>query len=253
MAARSGSKIVYACEQNYFISQAAQQIINSNGFHETIKLIPQKSTSLSQASFNPKPNVLVAEIFDAGLIGELAIPTFRHAMQNLMAENFKIIPAKAQVIGRLVELPSLAVSYPMREVSGFDLSAFDQFRIPFEYISQDLNQVEHRFLSEPFPIAAYDFHNLGEPVAEQDYISDELKVQVTENGTLHGVAFWFDLWLDEEIQISSNPERLDNHWGQAVFFFENGSKAEKNQICHLTSLRNDYKIWFDTNAKVTNV
>ena len=221
MSAKYGAKQVYTCETSTHIAEVAEKIIEDNGFKDKVKLFRKKSTQLTDAEFTEKPSIIVAEIFDAGLIGEWAIPTFRHAIKHLCTEGCKIIPAKANVVGRLLHLPSSASVNPMKSISGFDLSAFDQFRIPKEYISEDLKLSEHRFLSDEFDLMNYDFTNLGDPIPAHTYHTKKISIEANEDGALHGIAFWFNLILDEAITLSSAPERLNNHWGQALFFSKN--------------------------------
>uniref|UniRef100_UPI00404849F1 hypothetical protein n=1 Tax=Roseivirga sp. TaxID=1964215 RepID=UPI00404849F1 len=192
-----------------------------------------------------KPNLIVAEIFDAGLIGEMAIPSFRHALKELCAENCQVIPAKAQVMGRLLHLPSSASVNPMKSISGFDLSPFDLFRVPKEYISEDLKLSHHKFLSDEFNIVDFDFMHLGDPIPENSFKSKLLRIEASDTGALHGVAFWFNLILDDETELSSRPDRLNNHWGQALFFFEQHREVKKGEMVELNMRFNDVTIWFE--------
>ena len=245
MAAKHGAKRVFACEQSSHISEVAKKIVEKNGFKDRVKLFNLKSTQLTKNELKEKPNLIVAEIFDAGLIGEMAIPTFRHALKELCSEECKIIPAKAQVMGRLLHAPSSSSVNPMKNISGFDLSHFDQFRVPQEYISEDLKLSEHQFLSNEFDMLDFNFTNLGDPISDNSFKSKELEVLVNDSGVLHGVAFWFNLLLDDEIELSSKPDRLNNHWGQALFFFEQNLKVKKGDLMELNMRFNDISIWFE--------
>ena len=245
MAARHGAKDIYTCETSSHIARVAEKIIDKNGYADRIKVFNLKSTQLTENELHKKPNLIIAEIFDAGLIGEMAISTFRHALDKLCAEGCKIVPARAEVVGRLLHTPNLFSVNPLHEISGFDLSPFDRFRIPKEYVSQDLNQVEYEFLSEEFHMIEYDFANLHGPIPDPSFDSREIKVQVSKPGQLHGVAFWFNLWLDDEIMHSSHPQKLNNHWGQALYFFEQGKDLTQGQEVNLVMCHNDMKIWFE--------
>jgi predicted RNA methylase len=248
MAAKYGAKQVYTCEASSHIAEVAEKIIEKNGFKEKVSLFNLKSTQLTQLTqkeLTKKPNLIVAEIFDAGLIGEMAIPSFRHALKELCADNCQVIPAKAQIMGRLLHLPSAASVNPMKSISGFDLSPFDQFRVPKEYISEDLKLSHHKFLSSAFDMIDFDFMNLGDPIPENSFKSKSLRIEASDTGVLHGVAFWFNLFLDDEIELSSRPERLNNHWGQALFFFEQHLDIKEGDSVDLKMCFNDVAIWFE--------
>lgn len=245
MAAKYGAKQVFSCETSPHIAEVAERIIEKNGFKKKVKVFNLKSTQLTERELTEKPNLIVAEIFDAGLIGEMAIPSFRHALKELCVDNCQVIPAKAQVMGRLLHLPSSASVNPMKSISGFDLSAFDQFRVPKEYISEDLKLSFHKFLSDEFNMVDFDFMNLGDPIPENSFKSKSLRIEASEAGELHGVAFWFNLWLDDETELSSRPDRLNNHWGQALFFFEQHREVKKGEMVALNMRFNDVAIWFE--------
>jgi tetratricopeptide (TPR) repeat protein len=245
MAAKYGAKQIYTCEASSHIAEVAQKIIEKNGFKEKVSVFNLKSTQLTQKELTEKPNLIIAEIFDAGLIGEMAIPSFRHALKELCAENCQVIPAKAQVMGRLLHLPSSASVNPMKSISGFDLSPFDQFRVPKEYISEDLKLSYHKFLSDEFNMIDFDFMNLGDPIPENSFKSKSLRIEASDSGVLHGVAFWFNLSLNEETELSSRPDRLNNHWGQALFFFEQHREVKKGEAIELNMRFNDVTIWFE--------
>ena len=124
------------------MSDMAQEIIAKNGYENQIKLYPVKSTSLNPSHFEGKPNILVSEILDAGLIGEHAIPTLRHALTELCDESCVIIPSRALIIGKLVSIPAMRAVNPVLEIEGFDFTPFDQFRVPEEYLVDDINELD---------------------------------------------------------------------------------------------------------------
>ncbi len=245
MAARQGAKFVYTCEQSKYIADAAKQNIKKNGYQDKIKVFESKSTQLKQADFSDSPDIIVAEIFDAGLLGEHAIPSFRHALNHLTKPNCKIIPQSAVVKGRLIHTEKLASVNPINSISGLDLSAFDQFRVPDEYTMQHLSEISHNFCSDEFQILDVNFTKLWDPLALNQYKRYEVQVPVTSNSPIHGVAFWFDLHLDNEIILSGEPARTDNHWGQALAFFPNPLRLKQDDPFKLAICHTDTKIWFE--------
>jgi len=244
MAARAGAKKVYTCEQSTYIADAAKENIKKNGYKSQIKLYAKKSTSLGDNELAEKPNIIVAEIFDAGLLGEHAVPSFRHALSQLCEPNTQVIPKSANVKGKLIHAERSASVNPMGNISGLDLSAFDQFRIPDEYVTQNLSEITHEFCSDEFDLMSVDFTKPWEPFAPGQYKWYELKVAVKSDKPVHGVAFWFNLQLDDEIELSSAPGRLDNHWGQALAFFQAPLNAKPGNTIKLPVCFHDIKIWF---------
>lgn len=93
LAVRYGADSVVACEAFLPMANCAVEIISENGFSEKIKVIRSHSTSLKigeKEVLKQKANILVSEVFDTELIGEGALGTFNHALQNLLQVNKNI-------------------------------------------------------------------------------------------------------------------------------------------------------------------
>lgn len=243
MAAKQGAVKVYTCEQSQYIAEAAIENIKKNGFAKEIKVFQSKSTQLTGEELEEKPEVVVAEIFDAGLLGEHAVPSFRHALSQLCKPNTKVIPQSAQVYGRLLHAEKLASVNPMKNISGLDLSAFDQFRVPDEYVTQSLSEITHEFCSEEFSMLEVDFQNLWDPIPMNQFRTAPIHTSITSNKPIHGVAFWFSLQLDDKTTLNSAPGRKDNHWGQAISFFNTPLEGKEGDTLKFTLCHNDIKIW----------
>lgn len=247
MAARAGATSVYACEMQPLLADTARRVIRDNKYDNTITILTKKSTDMrvgEGADMPERASVLVSEILDVGLLGEGMLPTVRHAVQHLLTEDARLIPARAGVYGKLVAIPQRRRSNPVKTVSGFDLSAFDRFRIPGEYIGVNLQHEEHESLSEPFELLQLDFRALP-PVATFDYPNRRrLDVSVTADGELHALVFWFDLHLDDDIRVSSRPGGELLHWGQAAFFFEGERTVQAGETLAVNVMHNETQIWF---------
>ena len=50
-------------------------------------------------------NILVAEVFDTELIGEGALETFKHALEELLEEDSIVIPQSAVIVAQPVSCP----------------------------------------------------------------------------------------------------------------------------------------------------
>ncbi|MDW3193942.1 MAG: tetratricopeptide repeat protein [Cytophagales bacterium] len=250
MAARQGARRVYTCEMSKVMSNMAEEIITKNGYEDQITLYPLKSTSLTPDQFEGKPNVLVSEILDAGLIGEHAIPTLRHALTELCDEACTIIPARAKIIGKLVSIPAMRAVNPVQEIEGFDFTPFDQFRVPKEYLVDDLTKYEHQSLTQSTDLMAYDFYDMGDPIPEHQWREKYFDMDIEESGLLDACVFWFKLWLDDEITITTDPDAVVKHhcWNQALYFFENKIEVKRGQKVRMKMIYNDIKIRFEVMA-----
>ncbi|WP_339606157.1 tetratricopeptide repeat protein [uncultured Roseivirga sp.] len=219
MAARAGAAEVVACEMHTELAGVAKEIVKANGYADKIKVINKKSSDLVKGvDFTEKFDLIVSEILDCGGLGEGVVPTLRHAKKALIKTSGIMLPAGIKLYGQLIEIPKRYLVNPIKQISGFDLSAFDQFRPLEEYSRIFLGREEHTALTEPFFIRQYDFLDLPEMGPSQED-TDRKEVKITSNGNIQAIAFWFDLKMDDEEIYSSGPKGEMVHWGQAIYFF----------------------------------
>jgi type III protein arginine methyltransferase len=129
MAVRSGADQVTACETFKPMIQVAKKCIEANGMQNKIKIIEKHSTDISIGEDMPeRANVLVAEVFDTELIGEGAIRTFKHALDNLLVKDCYVIPDNATIHVQVVE------SSMLYKMNWLNLDKY-HIKIPQEYMT----------------------------------------------------------------------------------------------------------------------
>ncbi len=245
MAARAGATSVTACEMSAPIAQAAQQILDANNMADKVQLHNKKSTKLKVGEEMSAPaDLLVSEILDVGLLGEGVIPSLRHARENLLSPDAKLIPAAAQVKGYLFHSEHHSKINPIKHISGFDLSSFNQFRDQGVYIHAYTRLLPHESMSDVIPIWSIDFYQLPPAAAETQPNLHQIPLTATQDGIIHGIFFWFDLDLDEEIKLSTGPEGEMIHWGQAAFFFDEPLEVKAGEALTLILAQSDMRLLF---------
>lgn len=224
MAARAGAGHVYTCEMHKPLVDVARETVALNGYDKRITVIGKKSTDLVMGQDMPeKADVFVSELINVGMLAPDMLTILQHARQNLLKPGAKIIPAAATVYASLIQADEMRRISPVRTVSGFDMSRFDQFRTP-GYCTIDLAADGHRMLSNPEKAWFFDFYkNMPDSDAKV------LTVTASETGVAHGVAFWFDLHMDEKVDYHSKSPARTNHWKQAVYFFNHDLPVVKGQ------------------------
>jgi Flp pilus assembly protein TadD len=243
MAARSGAQTVIACEISEPLAEVATEVVRDNGLQHQVRVINRKSMDLRREEDLPRgADVLVSEIVDVGLLGEGILPSIRHALQHLSSAQVRVIPGAATVYCQLVEAPQLYRVNPVRRISGFDLSAFDRFRIPGDYLDVRLERTPHRFLCEQIKVRHFDFTAPPPFTPEHAPIIVDLPLLASSSGTIHGMAFWFDLHLDDTTTISTAPAAGVEAWGQAVQFFDESLTVTKGDPVHVQALISDTRI-----------
>ena len=243
MAARAGAAHVTACEVSAPVAAIAGKIVAQNGLSDRITVVAKRSNTLVIGEDMEKPaDVVIAEVFDQGLIREGALPTLRHAVHRLAAPGATLIPRAATVKGVLVEMPALRAVNPIKEIEGFDLSAFDDFRSTYLNMP-DLNREPHRRLSDAFVIAAYDFAALKPVASGRDEVK-VLDVPIIEKGAVQAIVYWFDLDLADGVTYSTGPSEEKSHWGQALQFFDTDTAVEAGATVPLTVRLGEMQIAF---------
>jgi type III protein arginine methyltransferase len=109
LASKYGADTVVSLEAFSPVSFVARKVIEENGFQDKIKIINKHSTFVEIGlgkDMEQKANILVAEVFDTELIGEGAIKTYNHALENLMEKDCLAIPESATVFVQLAECDS---------------------------------------------------------------------------------------------------------------------------------------------------
>ncbi|MFK8104918.1 MAG: tetratricopeptide repeat protein [Saprospiraceae bacterium] len=245
MAARGGAKQVIACELHERLAATAQEIIEVNNFTEQIQIFQKDSKKLKVgAELTEKVDLIVSEILDVGAIGEGVLPSIRHAVLALAKEDVRLIPAKLKVFGQLIEIPARSRVNPITEISGFDLSPFEKYRIPDEYIKINLKAEKYRALTPVQPLWELDFYNLPPVCSEDNPQVIDLTMPIETTGEVQAMVFWFDLYLDDEIMVSSRVDGALEHWGQALFCFMNPQKLEKGETLAVKMLQTENHLRF---------
>lgn len=243
MAARAGAARVVTCEVLPLMADIAREVVAKNGLADRITVINKKSTQLQVGSDLPeRADVFVSELINIGMLSPNMLPVLHHARETLLKPDARIIPAAAIVYGALIEAPQLSRINPVRQVSGFDLSPLDKLRSP-GYAQIDLAADLVRQVSQPFKALEFDFR---QTMPEND--ARMLEVAATSAGIAHGIAFWFDLVMDEEIVYSSASTTRTNHWKQAAEFFPQPIAVQPGDRLMVIAGYDNTRIWFKSAA-----
>jgi tetratricopeptide (TPR) repeat protein len=240
MAARAGAKQVVSCEAVPILAEVARETVARNGYAERISVVAKRSTHVQVGEDLPeKADVFVSELINIGMLAPNMLPVIQHARANLVKPEAAIIPQAAVVWGALLQCDHLARVNPVRRIEGFDMSAFDMFRSP-GYAQLDLAADPHLLLSERFRALTFDFR-----IAMKETDIHPLAVMANRPGIVHGVAFWFDLQLDDETVYRSESRSRTNHWKQAVHFFPEPVSVKPGDRLDIAAGYDNVRIFFN--------
>jgi precorrin-6B methylase 2 len=230
MAARAGAGSVFTCEMVPLIADKAREIVCRNGLDGVVTVIGKRSTELAIGEDMPgRADLLITETFDAGLLGEGALPAIEHACLELLTPAARILPRSATVTGMLVESAGLQRKGWVGDAAGFDLSAFNEYR-PASFQQQLSLGPGCRPLSADFDLFTFDFQ--AGPIAPAERV---LEIGVTADGVCHAAVFWHRLELDGARCIETAPDSGDSHWKQIVQLFVPPLELRAGQTLELTA------------------
>ncbi len=240
MAARAGATEVVACEMLPDMAELARLVIAENGYADRIRVVGKPSTALKVGVDLPRrATLLIAEIFDALLIGEGALDTFAHAQADLLAPGARIIPAGGLVRGQLAALPRLKTMHPLASLSGFDLSGFARHATEKQFYPVQLEAESWTPLSEPVTLLGFDFAKPN-PI-RQDW---RLDIPAVRDGTVDALVLWLELQLDEQVRISSGPGGTLRHWNPVVFLFDTQRDVVAGDVVEVRARMGDNVFYF---------
>jgi len=213
MAARAGAAEVWACEMVKPVAEAAREIVAKNGYSDRITIHPVRSTGLRVGGELPRrANLLVTEIFDAGLLGEYALPVLAHAREQLLEHDAVVVPRSATLWVMPIQSTEIHQAFiaDNSNACGLDIEYFNAFANKNGIDAMTLNRYDYQALAEPQCVLDFDF-SASVPDRRKNFV-----VAPGGDGLIHAWVFWFKLQLDDVDEFDSGPFQPGSHWKQAV-------------------------------------
>ncbi|KAM4618369.1 protein arginine N-methyltransferase 7 [Polymixia lowei] len=262
MALTAGADFCYAVEVFKPMADAAQCIVEKNGFSDKMKIINKHSTEVTvgpDGDMQMRANVLVTELFDTELIGEGALPSYEHAHQNLVQEGCEAVPHRATVYAQLVEselLWSWAQLQPT-EAEGARLvppPAVGRCAGAHSVCDIQLSQVPTHCFTPLGPHCTMFSVDFSKPVSSAPQVhSSQFPAQ--SSGRAQVVLSWWDIDMDPSGTIVCSmapswtyPEPKmapwRDHWMQSVYFLPAERRVTEGEELSLTVCHDDYSLWY---------
>lgn len=163
----------------------------------------------------------MTETFDAGLFGELVIPSMINVHMNISDLNGMIIPMGATVCTAAIEceyiryrssvvFDKIKDNYPLN-FDNVSILSDDEY-----YDTENLEKVQINYVTEPQVLFNVNFNDLLDLYEFcKDGIKQILQTKCRYDGIIDGLITWFKLHLDEEITLDSSDGK--SCWQFAVF------------------------------------
>lgn len=207
-AIQAGAAKVYAIEKTDAIN-LAKEIAKANNCLDKIEFINKNSMDVELPE---QANVLISETLGSFGIDENTIQFTNDARDRFLLEDGTLIP---QSIDLFVAPVDDAKTYNKidfwRHIPDINFSpAFELFSKKIMVESVNRNGL----LSRPINLGCLDLtQHMDENFNSRSYI------HIEKNGTIHGVAGWFNTKLCDGVEIKTSPNSPETHWKQAFFPF----------------------------------
>lgn len=263
---------VKSVEMTSAMARLARKTISNNKLDHIIQVIEAHSCDEAFSPFpsSTKANLCTSELLESGLLGEGIIPAMRDAWKRHLNKDAVVIPQKARVYAQLIEChwitnykgPLVANDFnlspshdpndvllggnivvPMHSESLLNNSNNDSVyfigRAPM-----DSEKIETaKMLSDPILVLDFDFTS-PESVPSESGRSVKKIIQTIDKGQAHGVLFWWEIDLYDEV-YSTMGEHWQDHWQQCIFLLSETIELNKNEPFHLICSHDDYNISFE--------
>ncbi|KAM8880519.1 protein arginine N-methyltransferase 9 [Spinachia spinachia] len=147
----------------------------------------------------------------------------------LLEDGGSIFPAKIVVHGMLVESDTLLLESAVQgqePTLGFNIAPFiNQFTVPV-HVFLDFSTLECRHLSESVELFVLDLMD-----STVNYTNREVKVRATSAGRITAIPFWYHIYLDQEISVSTLSQ--NSHWKQAAVVLQQPVEVQAGDRVHL--------------------
>ncbi len=240
MAARAGAGMVISCERLPVMAEIATAIVARNGYADRITIVAKDARDLQVGVDLPRrADMVISELITNNLLEEWTLPVIEAVRRDLLAPGAIAIPQRGRVHVALLRDPACQYA-PLGQLSGFDLSEFNQLR-PFVYPRSTATADD--LLSESAVLFDIDLT----AVSHVETAAASVALVAAREGVLGGVLQWISLELDDETVLDTGPGASSEHWGFLATPLDRPVEIDAGRIItvHGRHERTDLMLWTD--------
>lgn len=230
---QAGAKKVYAVEASS-MAQHAQTLVDSNNLGDKVFIVAGK---IEEIDLPEKVDVIISEPMGYMLYNERMLETYLHAKKWLKPGG-KMYPSKGDLHiapftddALFMEQTNKASFWVQSCFHGVDLSSLRDMAMR-EYFRQPIvDTFDIRICLAKSVKHSLDFLTATEQQLHK--IDIPLEYYILESGTIHGLAFWFDVAFQGSSQtlwLSTSPTESLTHWYQVRCLLEKPILVKVGQI-----------------------
>ncbi|XP_025414682.1 histone-arginine methyltransferase CARMER isoform X1 [Sipha flava] len=230
---QAGAKKVYAVEASS-MAQHAQTLVDANNLGDKVFVVAGK---IEEIELPEKVDVIISEPMGYMLYNERMLETYLHAKKWLKPGG-KMYPSKGDLHiapftddALFMEQTNKASFWVQSCFHGVDLSSLRDMAMR-EYFRQPIvDTFDIRICLAKSVKHSLDFLTATEEQLHQ--IDIPLEYYILESGTIHGLAFWFDVAFqgsNQTLWLSTSPTESLTHWYQVRCLLEKPILVKVGQI-----------------------
>ena len=207
LACKFGARHVYAIEPNDAI-QVARELAVVNGFAEKITFIQDLSTKIALPE---KADIVISDMRGMLPVGGQHFPSIIDARKRHLAKSGILIPLQDIMKVALVEAPDLYQRYSSPWIDNeFDIDMQAPSRRVRNTMWTDKmgERGNERIVGIHKTWATIDY-----PTIDSPNVSGEVKWQLQQSATVHGIRLWFDTVLAPGVGFSNSPNQDELIYG----------------------------------------
>lgn len=207
LACKLGARRVFAIEPDNVI-QLAIEGARLNGFSDRIEFVQELSTNISLPL---RADVIIADLRGVLPFFSTNLPSIKDARTRFLAADGVLIPSVDHLYAALAQHPATynRLDAPWGNREEISLSAGRSF-VMNSWLKSRVEKSD--LLCEPVCWHSIDYSNI-----ESFDANSEMTFVVIRNGTVHGIAVWFDSELCADITMSNAPGQPELIYGNAFF------------------------------------
>ena len=252
---------VVSLEMASAMARVARETVTANGFdHDEIQIRAEHSCEMPP--LHPKAFLCTSELLESALLGEGILPALRDAWDRHLTPNAVVVPQRARVYAQILHNKELIGSYsgpaPLLKLGDgvtslrLFLSSSDESLmssaggvvVPVHARSL-LHHADTRVLSKSTMVMDFNFTS-RDSIPGTEGRSRRHCVSIQESGTAHGVLFWWelDLWDDITYSTECGKQQWQDHWRQCLYVFTSPIDVHKNADIYLDCHHTDMSLSF---------
>lgn len=223
-ACGTGAARVYAIEKDDVI-QVAREMAAANGMEDRVILM---KGAASEIALPEKADVLITETLGALGLEEGILSLVIDARSRFLRGTARLVPERLTLWTVPVEAADAyaAVAAWDEDWLGLDLGPARTLAVN----SQIVATIEPAsFLGTPVPLASIDLGAIEAP-----FFEDSARFTATREGTLYGIAGWFEATLAPGVTLTNSPLAPSTHWEQAFFPIEKPTPLRQDEALSLS-------------------